>query len=187
MPINVDEDPRNAGWVRELAERGRHGRASYRINGEVPTMGSIILVPASPEDWTVEGGEEAEALHVTLKYLGPADNYDEEARSKIERIVGSVAYEAGEFYAEVSEQETLGPKNARVLVLESEKIDRFRQALVDRLSAEEGLVIPIDAYPTFLAHMTLSYGEADLDEFVGDVVIFDRVRVCWGSEYAEYG
>lgn len=187
MTLNIDEDPRNAGWIRSLAEKGTRGRADYKINGEEPTMASIVLVPATPEDWVVDEGEEAAALHVTLKYLGPADNYDAEARGKIERIVGSLAAESdGVFYAEISEEDTLGLKNARVFVLESARIDRFRQALVDRLNAEEGLVIPIDTYPDFLAHMTVSYGQADLEDYIGDVIVFDRVRVCWGAEYAEY-
>lgn len=194
--LNIDADPTNARWLKDVldddklkefarstSDDGGYTKADYKIYGKDPDKASISLIPEHPGDWTVEGGEEVKALHVTIKLLNDPNDFAEGDRRQIEDAVFGIV-PSRPILAQVTGDDTLGPRSARVLLLESDSLVEFRDQLVAVL-ANVDADIPPDNYSTFLPHMTLSYGEADLEEFHGDVIVFNRVRISWGDRYRE--
>jgi hypothetical protein len=187
---NIDADRRNASWVGTVVlDKERAGlvqqTATHRINGELLDKASIVLVPQTPSDWVVQDGEDSEALHVTVKFLEDPEAFSEVDRMNILNVILGLVRGSGPFIAEVTEWKPLGPNGAQVLVLESGALDVFHEELIHALGGLDA-EIPADKYPNFLPHMTVSYDDgADLEEFVGDHVVFDRIRVFWGPEYTE--
>lgn len=170
---------------------------------QVPDLSSLNLLaddditPNPEEDDAVvasfgsgitDGELDRDELHVTLKYLHEADDWDNNDREAIERTVADwAASQPGPFVCRAFSAEPLGDNGAVVLMLESETIQGARSQLDENLHAlniqTENLK---DSYPAFLPHMTTGYNTEPAEDKVGQDVILDRVIVVWGDQVETY-
>jgi DNA topoisomerase-1 len=154
------------------------------IDGEVPTKGMIALAPADPDALVVEGGDPAKALHVTLKFIGELEPWDDEARAFIEEALAAWASRLAPFEATVSKVGSLGDEGAMVLFLDAPGLAEARAELSDMVdqTAERIGADTTDTYPTFTAHLTVGYDVAPPDQMVGEVVVLDVVSAHWATD-----
>ena len=99
--------------------------AEVTINGEVPTKGNLVLVPADPDALAVQGGDPADALHVTVKYIGDLDRWDDDARTMAQEALTAWAARLGPVKATVTKVGPLGDKGAMVLFLDAPELSAF--------------------------------------------------------------
>lgn len=153
--------------------------------GDEPhTGGMIALIPANPDELTVEGGDPAEDMHLTLAYLGDdVTGWDEEARTGLMGEMEQVAAGTPPVEAEVMGHALLNPTGAH---------DRepcavhlvSGQGLAEAKAAVEGH--DKGDHPIFIPHVTAGYGlDVSALSFVGPVV-FDRLRVALAEEVMDY-
>lgn len=156
---------------------------------DVHTGAMIALVPtdADAARLAVPGGEPTDQLHVTLRYLGEADAFDDDARADLVDLTRE--YVAG-----------LGPIEANLFGLAMFNPDGDEPCVVGLIGGDavwsayqrcggavedHGAVLPPPLLP-YTAHLTLEYTDdpsrvADLIDLVGPVR-FDRVRLAFGGQ-----
>jgi DNA topoisomerase-1 len=158
------------------------------IDGEVPTKGNIALTPADPDALVVEGGDPAGALHVTVKFIGELDRWDDEARQFIEDAVKVWAAQLQPIEATVTKVGPLGDEGAMVLFLDAPGLDEARAALSDMVdqTAERIGADTTDTYPTFTAHLTVGYDVDPPDDMVGRAILLDGVQVQWATDTRDF-
>jgi 2'-5' RNA ligase len=110
--------------------------------------------------------EPAEELHVTLAFLGEADEYDSEARGRIAECIAAVCSQRESFEASVQGAGWFVGKEGgdgapQWYSINGVGLARLRTQLVDRLS-EFGIELPEDY--DFVPHMTVRYGEPAVTE-----------------------
>lgn len=159
--------------------------AAMTIDGEVPTGAMVALAPANPADLAVDGGDPPEALHVTLKYLGKADQWGPMHREAVESAARAwAAGLGGPMTASVGGAGLLGKDGAAVLFLDVPGLQDARQDLSDDI---EGITPPpgvdvTDTYDSFLPHLATGYGVDPSTDRMGDPIVFDTVSVHWGPD-----
>lgn len=130
-----------------------------------PHTGAMIaLIPDTDQaaELAVSDGLPADELHVTLAYLGPADELDDDTRSVIVSQT-SKAMEVldGPIVAEFGHISHLGPTDEPAAVayeLTAPELHRFRETLVSALRIAG--VEPSNRY-AFRPHMTVTYLDRD--------------------------
>lgn len=154
------------------------------IDGEPMTKGNIILVPDNPDALTVPGGDPADVLHATLKFLGDLDPWDDEQRERAEGIVGEWARTHGPFTANVAGVGELGDDGAVVYHFDG---DDLQAARADLSAAIDDGTAPdtTDTYPSFKPHVTAGYG-IDAPPVPTEPITFSRARVQWADEALEW-
>lgn len=154
------------------------------IDGEPMTKGNIILVPDNPDALTVPGGDPADVLHATLKFLGDLDPWDDEQRERAEGIVGEWARTHGPFTATVAGVGELGDDGAVVYHFDG---DDLQAARADLSAAIDDGTAPdtTDTYPSFKPHVTAGYG-IDAPPVPTEPITFSRARVQWADEALEW-
>lgn len=154
------------------------------IDGEPMTKGNIILVPDNPDALTVPGGDPADVLHATLKFLGDLDPWDDEQRERAEGIVGEWARTHGPFTANVAGVGELGDDGAVVYHFDG---DDLQAARADLSAAIDDGTAPdtTDTYPSFKPHVTAGYG-IDAPPVPAEPITFSRARVQWADEALEW-
>lgn len=154
------------------------------IDGEPMTKGNIILVPDNPDTLTVPGGDPADVLHATLKFLGDLDPWDDEQRERAEGIVGEWARTHGPFTATVAGVGELGDDGAVVYHFDG---DDLQAARADLSAAIDDGTAPdtTDTYPSFKPHVTAGYG-IDAPPVPTEPITFSRARVQWADEALEW-
>ncbi len=147
---------------------------------EEHTGGMIALVPANPDELTVEGGEPAEEIHLTLAYLGEdVTGWGEDERATVLDHVRGWAADTAPIEADVMGWALFNPTGAN-----------DREPCAVHLVAGAGLLDAKGAmgdhdtseHPVWIPHMTAGYGVTiDALSFIGPIT-FDRVRVALAGE-----
>ena len=146
----------------------------------------IVLVPTDPDMFVDSEGVSADALHVSLKYLGDAFLWDDEEREMIEGIVEAwVNRRDASYTGKVAGAGKLGDEEAAVLLLDLDDLQEQRAMLDAELEAEFGPEVE-DAHPGYNPHLTTGYGTEPRYDLMGMPVAFDRVRVQWGTDVTEF-
>lgn len=162
---------------------------TYLIDGKPPTGAMIALVPDEPNEYCIEGGEPPEALHITSKYLGKADDWSEEAREELRAVVESMAATTPPIELKCSSVEMFGEDHDCVsLEFESPAATSFHKVM-HALTPEVEL-----KWPEYKPHMALRYikdgdDEPDLDELkeqMPAVIPVYLVRVAFGDDVTDY-
>lgn len=164
------------------------------------TSGAMIALMPTREDaerLAIEGGEAAEQLHLTLRYLGDGDAFDEEARAAVVEAVQTLAeglppvqskvFGAAHWNGNSDEPSWVwsvgdDPEHGRSLDAAHGMAD---EAL---LMAPMDVEIPEPRTP-FAAHICAAYSdELDLiialEERLGPVA-FDRIRVAFAGDHTD--
>jgi hypothetical protein len=160
--------------------------AGLTIAGEAPTGAMIALVPTDPDALVDPDGDPADALHVTLKWLGDAEMWDAEERELVENVVATWANEhTGSYKATVGGAGRLGKEGAAVLFLDVDDLQVSRSklsaALYDAVGPDSE-----DTHPGFIPHLTTGYGTEPRYDLMGEPVWFDSVSVHWGPNVSAY-
>lgn len=165
--------------------------------GEPHTGAMIALVPKDPESWTLEGpyAESSSSLHVTLAYLGEADDIPDHVLSALEDSLNALAerwhpIEGNVFGTSVWNAESDSP--SLNLSVGGEAID-FMHDYVRRLlfNVDEDFDWePPENHSPWVAHMCLAYGEQGAENLMGLIdpamklegpIVFDRIRLAYGG------
>lgn len=157
--------------------------------------GAVVTLIPSADDaarLAVDGFEEADALHVTLAWLGDTDGdpapsltFDEavEAVSGTLATDGTMPVTAEAFAVAVFNPASDERDPATVVLLQSPDLADLRSLMISTVGDES-------SFPVWFPHLTLGYtaagdapelDDAAIAERMG-AVTFDRVRVSYGSE-----
>jgi 2'-5' RNA ligase len=195
---NGESTPVPGGCHATRAEAIRHQRALYAgeavseievmTNGDEKPLAMVALYPRAEEAEALatDGGHEANDLHVTLVFLGEAEDVNEDLVTEAAGLVASelnalqgVVGGVGQF----AEQEDGRPA---ILLPDVNGLTLLRERLVDELG-HRGIRSPSEH--GFLPHMTLRY--ADKEELpdasaIGQELHFDDVSVVVGDRRTDY-
>lgn len=161
----------------------------------MPFTGAVVtLLPRADEAerLVLEGGDPADALHVTLAWLG--DTEDPELAPELEHADAVAAVRdalegQGTIAADAFAVATFNPPGfddtrdpATVLLVQSHDLASLRERV-------QAAVPDRSDFPVWFPHLTLGYelpalGAEELAARVGEVV-FDRVSVAWGDQVEE--
>ena len=157
------------------------------IAGEVPTKGNLVLVPADPDALVVDGGDPAGALHVTVKYIGDLDRWDDDAREMAQEALTAWAARLGPVKATVTKVGPLGDEGAMVLFLDAPELSAARPDLSEAIDSIAGLIgaDTTDKYPSYTPHLTVGYDVDAPDDMVGREVLFNTARAQWATEHVD--
>ena len=156
----------------------------------------VALVPTS--DWCdragLAGGEPPDQLHMTVAYLGDASSWADASRLQIAEAMQQCADSVAPFEANgfaVSMFNPTGDSPAAVLGLSGPEVDAALKACQMALAPYADLMPPQHA--PHVAHVTLKYTSPEdfadyMDDYVARCgpVTFDRVRVAFAGEYADF-
>lgn len=151
-----------------------------------PTGGMVALLPRADqaEQYAVAGLEPASELHVTITFLGEADNYDDAERLRLRAYVSEMAGYVEPFTCELWATAQFNPHTA----------DPASVYLVGRGPLEHAKMflepysdnIPEQHRP-WVPHLTIGYQTTtDKLEYVGSPITFDRVRLAFAGDYYDY-
>lgn len=188
MPANVADE---LGLTHVVASVGRD-----LATNPVPTGAMVAWYPplssrkviARTEDWA----EAPENMHVTLSYLGKADELDETARATILRTVSLIAkayspFEVKESGTGVFDQGKEGL--CLVALMDSPFLEKIQETITNELT-EDGIAVSSDH--GFTAHMTIGYMPPDA-ELTQDMVkretqtlACNTIAVCFGPDVTTF-
>lgn len=148
------------------------------------TGAMIALVPAETDALVVDGGDPAEELHLTLAYLGEADEWSDDARETLTSALGSVL--GGSATGKVFGHARFNPNDPEkdpcaVYVVDSPDAREQRAAVWDVLETTAGLPALPENHE-FIPHITAGYGvDVTALEYTGPVT-FDRLRIAFAGD-----
>lgn len=157
-------------------------------------MGAMVALVPSMSDATrlaIPGGMPADQLHVTLKYLGPATNYDLAMRADIVQAIENAvtswyAVTAMAFGGAIWNPQGNSP--VVVLQLNGDDLTALYQCVCDALMRWQPWM-PEDYPEPWAAHMTLAESDklTDLAQTLSRVgpVTLDRVRIAFAGQNAD--
>lgn len=174
-------------------ERLRVRRLKVFADGEPSFSLGMVAVYPSPEEaeaLALEGGHEPGDLHVTLVFLGDAEEVSAES---VNAAVALVASELGPISGSVGGVGRFSETDKGVPVLalpDVQGLTLLRERIVDELG-HSGVASPSEH--GFLPHMTLAYMAADeeidlesAEEKFGLPLTFDRISVVLADERTDY-
>jgi 2'-5' RNA ligase len=146
-----------------------------------PTTGMIALRPADPDAFVVDGGDQADELHVTMTFLGEVDDDLYEAARKAAEKAADAA--SGPFTARVAGYGVLGEEDAVVLFLNGSGFAEIRAAL----DSDGNLAAP-EQWEPWICHMTLGYGidVSAAKQFIGREFEIDALSVDVGDNHDRF-
>ncbi|MET0416048.1 MAG: 2'-5' RNA ligase family protein [Actinoplanes sp.] len=165
---------------------------------EVHTGAMIALIPTADDAarLAVDGGEPADQLHVTLRYLGEAEALGITGRQDVLDGVTRAANGLPQFEADAFALSVFNPgrpdrDTCIVLGLSGDPIDAVHDLINEALSEAlwaQALTLPAPHRP-FHCHLTLEYTEdltnlAALTDRIGPIT-FDRIRVAFGGDIVD--
>lgn len=165
--------------------------------GDEPHTGAAIMAKVCPEDadrLAVDGGEDADELHMTLMYLGDAAGISQDEREAVVEALlhplGELRATDGEIFA-VSMFNPNGTEDGRepcvVGLVSGEWATLLHDTVLKAVNNVDGYYPPEQRSP-WVAHVTLVYtDDADLSYFTDLVgsVRFDSVEVAFGEDRYE--
>lgn len=175
-----------SGARQEMAADAGQRRRGIMVSVE-PTdeQRAALALPAS------EGGVPPEELHVTLGYFGGVDELEDgeavACRDAISEAVAVTAEWGAPLDGSITGVTTLGDDDppAQVGLVDAVGLGELRAGLVAALR-EKGADEWLRTNHDFLAHLTLAYRDAPLDESVtGAPLRFDALWLHFGEEPAE--
>lgn len=163
--------------------------ATYEIDGEPPDGAMVALITPVADGMS----EPIEAQHLTLMYMGKADQIDAASREMVVSDVAAAVGASGLPALVVSGVGYLGPNRARVVFVgtapnddpDHVRLSGFRDEIV--FTAERALIGSaaldgISQHDPFLAHVTTGY-DGDLIEIEpGTEIPVEGIRVAFGVE-----
>ena len=157
------------------------------IAGEVPTKGNLVLVPADPDALVVDGGDPAGALHVTVKYIGDLDRWDDDAREMAQEALTAWAARLGPVKATVTKVGPLGDEGAMVLFLDAPELSAAQPDLSEAIDSIAELfgADTTDKYPSYKPHLTVGYNVKAPEDMVGREVLFNTARAQWATGHVD--
>jgi 2'-5' RNA ligase len=131
------------------------------------------------------GGEPAQDLHVTLAYLGPADQLTPDAGDRLKQTVAEFAARTPPIVATVSGTGlfTAGPEPVTYASVDASGLAELRTSLVEQISWEDDLQ-PSQEHG-FTPHMTLAY-DARTVQVPNTQLNFAAITVCIGDDRVEF-
>jgi 2'-5' RNA ligase len=163
------------------------------------TGAMVALIPAAPDALSAEGGDPADELHITMLYLGDADEFSPRQQPAVHETATLIAGMVGRTIpVKVSGIAEFGPSDdgdiAVVLVLESPILGPLHDVIEETLHAEG--VDNASTHPGFIPHLTLGYAAPDSDELeafrddaralVGTEIMFNRLRVVFADDAVDH-
>lgn len=176
--------PGSKGKARLAATGTPVDLAGATIDGTPPSGAVVALMPDNPSAFAVDGGDAPEALHVTLKFLGSADEWDDNQRRLVEGVVSGWADKQGVFDGEVGGVGTLGSDGAVVYLLDVDGLSDARQELSDAIDVATDKNT-VDSHDAFTPHLTAGYG-VPMPDRPDITASFSKVRVGWGPSAVEF-
>lgn len=152
----------------------------------VPTPDSVVdLVHAVP------GGETLDQVHITLEYLGGADEIEFDVRESIIETMTELASRQPIFIADVFSFAVFnpdGPEPCLVAVMSGDDLEDAHASVSEEL---ENIGVECGTHQPWIPHMTLWYGDDprvmmtdELMERTGPIII-DRIRVAFAGEVTD--
>lgn len=169
---------------------------------DVANGAMVALVPsdADAKRLAVEGGEPLDQLHLTLVYLGEADQFDEATRQALidagrDTALGWSSVEAQAFAPALFNP--TGDEPCAVLICSGSEVAEFYETVLADVT--ELVDLPDDRHVPFIPHITLAYLPADEDPGLIDMgpgdgldvarrcgpVTFDVLRFAFGGEVTD--
>jgi 2'-5' RNA ligase len=154
-------------------------------------MIALVPSPADLERLAVEGGEDADQLHVTLLFLGKADDYDEDQRAAIIDAARTVADDLEDVLEvdgfSLAMFNPNGDEPCDVLLISGEDL-ASAHALVEDEIDDLDFDLP-DQHTPWHPHITLLYTDdpAELEDLVdlAGPVTLTHIRVAFGDEVTD--
>lgn len=155
------------------------------------TGAMIALVPsaADAERLAADDGIPADELHVTLAFLGDAENWDEQARTAITTAVRELAdgHDAveGILWATAAINPTSdSPVGAYLVGDDTGALLAVRDAVS---AALEAAPLP-EQHSPYVPHISIAYGDPDTSglDHVGSTVELDTLRVAFGGNATDF-
>ena len=140
---------------------------------------------------SVEGGEQAKDLHVTIAYLGNTDKIKDK-QQVLQSITSQLASVSKPLSATIGgvtrfTDTHLEDKDAVVLNIDIPELPEYRQAIVETL---ERLGFPVMRNHGYTPHMTVAYvdkdGVVDVETPGPQKINFDKLWLFFGGEHKSY-
>lgn len=174
-------------------------REQFVADGDAPAVhrgGMIALVPANAEDLTVDGGDPAEEMHLTLAYLGDdVSGWTDAQREAVHNLARAAAETREPMEARVFAHARFNPDGgpdgdrdpcAVYLIGDGASLADEREVMIERLRENLGEASMPEQHSPFVPHVTAGYGvEVNSLSYTGPVT-FDRVRVALGGDVTDY-
>lgn len=192
--------PVKTGWTHEEAYALLMGRMPYIdvivAAADVHTGAMIAYVPSSDDLAELvideEDAEPLEQLHCTAMFLGEADEYDDEMRTRVHEAIRAFAERQPVVRGDVFGYSVWNPDGEACLVADVGGIDlEDAQNALCELCDDLEMGIP-DQHVPWRPHITLAYAEDPrilmTDELMTKTgpITFDRVRVAFGGVVTDY-
>lgn len=144
---------------------------------------AVITIEPTPEQkvaLAIPGGESADALHVTLVYLGETTAVGDAARLAVTTALAKAGAAHGPMSGKIGGIGWFQDQNAMTLgLIDCDGLAAFRTELVAELIAAG---VAVDTTHDFIPHMTLAYSQVDASAAVGTELTFNEVRLRWNDE-----
>lgn len=146
---------------------------------EVHTGAMVALIPRDVEALAL-GNESADNLHITLSYLGQADELDEQRRAHILDLAEAIATKVP-LKAKVSGTAYLKEGECTVMLVDSRELREIQEEVEDLIGSKS-------SWPGYLPHVTLDYGDKQIDVNgdLPDEIEFGTLRVAFGGENYDF-
>lgn len=166
-----------------------------------PTKGShpggmIALVPADPDSLTVDGGDPAEELHLTLAYLGDdVSGWSDERVNAILAHARTMAENTPPIEARIMGHALWNPDGgpdgdmepcAVYQIQGNDKIDSLNSFALEGAHTAIGSADMPKQHSPFMAHVTAGYGIKPAALSAVGPITFDKLRVELGSSVTDY-
>lgn len=144
----------------------------------------VALAPDSPENFAIQGENTltSDDLHITLCYLGKAQDLDSFDKAHILSVAHNVCNTAGASFSSAADGVVVMGSNdegvpATALLIQADEIVNLYEVMSEALGY-------VSRYPTFIPHMTVGYG-LDVEKaqhLLGKPIEFKSVVVKFGDE-----
>lgn len=162
---------------------------------DVANGAMVALVPSAPdlERLALEGGEPLDQLHLTLVYLGDADQIDESTRQALVEAGQATAVGWNGVAAEAFAPALFNPNGDEpcvVLLCSGAELAEFYETIAADVT--ELVDLPDDIHAPWIPHITIEYltpgnnfGQIDSATVRVGPVMFDKLRFAFGGEITD--